>query len=103
VTGKTDNERRHLRYRHPDQQVFNLVRTGGDGREEILPVLIINESHRGFSCVAVGPPPGPEDRFDHQENAKIRTPLVLRHQRRLEDEIHVLGFERTDDVIRTEG
>jgi hypothetical protein len=94
------NQRRHLRYRTSDRQVYQLWREDERDRAELVQALVVDESHSGFGCVIVGPPPGRETGFYHQENEKIRVPLILRKHRELQDGIQFLGFERADGVMR---
>lgn len=102
MSTSTANSRRHLRYRHPGQQIYRLVIEEDGGRQEHLNALVIDESHSGFACVIVGPPAGPNVRFYHQENEKVRTSIELRHQRQLAEDVQFLGFERTDKVTYTD-
>ncbi|MBD3222237.1 hypothetical protein GF314_13450 [bacterium] len=95
------SNRRYLRYRDPDMPVVQLVRLDDQGGEHATPALVKNESHGGFACVVVGPPPGPAERFAYQENEKIRSGLVLRHHHELEDDIQLLGFELTGEITHT--
>ncbi len=95
-------ERRHLRYRYPGQQIYQLVIEEAGDRQELANALVLNKSHSGFACVIIGAPIGADARVYHQENDKVRTPLLLRHQRRLAEEVQLLGFERTNTVIRAE-
>ena len=95
-------ERRHIRYRDPGQLLVHLVRQVGSD-QWILPALVVDQCHGGLCLVVVGEPPQEEERFWYQENEVIRTGLALRHHRILDEGIHRLGFELTDEVERSHG
>ena len=92
----SDDQRRYIRYSHRDQGMIMLVRVSAEGAETATPALLVDESHTGLRCVLVGPPPSDDEIFFHDENAKIRTGLVLRHHQEVAPTVRILGFEVTD-------
>jgi hypothetical protein len=99
MTRNQHPDRRHIRYRDPGQLLVRLVRQAGSN-ERILPALVVDQCHGGLCLVVVGEPPRKGERFWFQENEVIRTGLTLRHHRILDEGIHRLGFELTDEVAR---
>lgn len=94
------NKRRHLRYSTAARSIYQILIEEGPDDGVIVDALVVNKSHSGFACVIAGSRPADGASFQHVENDKIRTLLVLRHARELADGIQLLGFERTDAVTR---